>query len=95
MYINKIIKGLEQLHEDLSILEVLVYEVGLDNMFLEDIEQMNTLEKASLFMSRVCKTNLTFIFLLLKFILFLCNLIVRRPHVLEQFDKLLFAIYSN
>ncbi|KAF0758392.1 neuroblastoma-amplified sequence-like, partial [Aphis craccivora] len=50
------IKGLEQLHEDLSILEVLVYEVGLDNMFLEDIEQLNTLEKASLFMSR-CDEN--------------------------------------
>ncbi|XP_026806626.1 neuroblastoma-amplified sequence-like [Rhopalosiphum maidis] len=51
------IKGLEQLHEDLSILEVLVYEVGLENMFLEDIEQLNTLEKASLFMSR-CDENL-------------------------------------
>jgi len=43
------------LHEDLSILEVLVYEVGLENMCLEDIEQMNTLEKASLFMLKVCK----------------------------------------
>ncbi|KAL5242667.1 hypothetical protein ACI65C_010077 [Semiaphis heraclei] len=51
------IKGLEQLHEDLSVLEVLVYEVGLENMFLEDIEQLNTLEKASLFMSR-CDENL-------------------------------------
>ncbi|CAH1737258.1 unnamed protein product [Aphis gossypii] len=50
------IKGLEQLHEDLSVLEVLVYEVGLENMFLEDIEQLNTLEKASLFMSR-CDEN--------------------------------------
>lgn len=50
-------KGLEQLHEDLSVLEVLVYEVGLENMFLEDIEQLNTLEKASLFMSRVGKIN--------------------------------------
>lgn len=60
-----IVKGLEQLHEDLSVLEVLVYEVGLENMFLEDIEQLNTLEKASLFMSRVCNINLTIFFLLL------------------------------
>ncbi|VVC25640.1 WD40/YVTN repeat-like-containing domain,WD40-repeat-containing domain,Neuroblastoma-amplified sequence [Cinara cedri] len=50
------IKGLEQLHEDLSVLEVLVYEVGLENIFLEDIEQLNTIEKASLFMSR-CDEN--------------------------------------
>lgn len=52
---NTLFKGLEQLHDDLSVLEVLVYEVGFENMCLEDIEQLNTLEKASLFMSRVCK----------------------------------------
>uniref|UniRef100_A0A2S2QXA3 Neuroblastoma-amplified sequence n=1 Tax=Sipha flava TaxID=143950 RepID=A0A2S2QXA3_9HEMI len=61
------IKGLEKLHEDLSVLEVLVYEVGLENMFLKDIEQLNTLEKASLFMSRCDETlflkNLTNYFL--------------------------------
>lgn len=56
-----IFKGLEQLHEDLSVLEVLVYEVCIENMFLEDIEQLNTLEKASLFMSRVCQLNLFYI----------------------------------
>lgn len=49
---------MEQLHEDLSVLEVLVYEVGLENIFLEDIERLNTLEKASLFMLRVCDFNL-------------------------------------
>lgn len=53
-YINILLKGLEQLHDDLSVLEVLVYEVGFENLCLEDIEQLNTLEKASLFMSRVC-----------------------------------------
>ncbi|XP_050419826.1 NBAS subunit of NRZ tethering complex-like [Adelges cooleyi] len=51
------IKELEQLHEDLSILEVLVYEVGLDYMYLKDIEQLTTLEKAKLFMLKCDENN--------------------------------------
>lgn len=61
-----LLKGLEQLQEDLSVLEVLVYEVGLVDMFLEDIEQLNTLEKASLFMSRVCNIKPIFSVILFK-----------------------------
>jgi len=57
MFKNFLFKRLENLHEDLSVLEVLVYEVGLADMSLEDIETLNTLEKASLFMSKVCGIN--------------------------------------
>lgn len=71
LILNCFFKGLEHLHEDLSVLEVLVYEVGLTDLSLEDIEQLNTLEKASLFMSKVCKINLTNFSVLYHIILYL------------------------